>query len=104
MEPEEKSWRNSKYLPLYAFALTVFVVGTIFLITDLVNKPNFVNPPCFYYISDYEIKLFGLNETTNHSIFVTQIPDSYPIVYDNSTTPSTNIPLCQKYNKTKVVK
>ena len=53
------------YTMLYAFAITVFILGTIFSIVNMIQKPNYSNPPCWYYSNESirEIKMYGINYT-----------------------------------------
>jgi len=57
---------------------------------------NFSNPPCYYYVGEKEIKLFGLNNSINHSISVlVNQKETQIIVFDKTTDPPTKIPLCK---------
>ena len=84
-------------ITVWSLIISLFIILVFTFSFELFTKQNYSNPPCYYFFSENEIKLFGVDKSQNHSIIVLKSFDKTKlIVLDQITDPPTEIPLCIK--------
>lgn len=86
--------KDERWIILLSVLAFVIFIAVIFRPTT--TTLNFSNPPCYYYVNQTNIKIFGFDEIQNHSISLLRSKSNETkfIVMDKSTNPRTIIPLC----------